>query len=92
MLLVPSRVGAILNVDPSSNLKGCKIIGVKVSHQTLKRVQGLSYMEARHYPTPDPNGLLVGFGDPIFKCVIEFSVTLLSKFHVSQLCLCYPLL
>jgi len=56
MLLVPSFVGAILNVNPSYNLKGCKIIGVKVSHQKLKRLQGLGHVEARQYPIPDPNG------------------------------------
>lgn len=56
MLLVPSRVGVILNVNPSSNLKGCKIIGVKVSHQKLKMVQGVSHVKARQYPIADPNG------------------------------------
>jgi hypothetical protein len=56
MLLVPTRVGAILNVNPSSNRKGCKIIGVKISHQKLERVQGLSHVEARQYPIPDPDG------------------------------------
>jgi hypothetical protein len=84
MLLVPSRVGAILNVNPSSNLKGCKFIGVKVSHQKLKSFQGLISWKLDSILFLILMGLLVGFGVPIFKCDIEFSVTFLSKFLVNR--------
>jgi len=67
MLLVPSRVGAILSVNPSSNRKGCKFLGVKVSHQKLKRVQDVSHLEAREYPIPDPNGAPCCVRSSIFK-------------------------